>query len=401
MKSEWKVYTVQELIDAGMLEPPMDGNHGAIHPKASDYVSSGVPFIMANDLVNGEVDFRHCAFITEKQAAGLKKGFARPGDVLITHKATIGRTAIVGNEYDTVILTPQVTYYRVKKGISNYYLKCYFDSPEFQKTLSNWAGSGSTRAYLGITAQRKLPIVLPPLDIQLKIAKYGSVIDQKIALNNKINDNLEQQAQTLFNKYFVEMDQIPDGWSKGCLLDIADYRNGLAMQKYRPAEGELGIPVLKIKELRQGNCDGTSELCSPNINPEYIVHDGDVIFSWSGSLLVDLWCGGTCGLNQHLFKVTSANYDKWFYYLWTVYYLERFIAIAADKATTMGHIKREELSKAEVIIPSKQDYREMGATLQPMIDLIISNRIENRKLAALRDALLPKLMAGEIDVENI
>lgn len=160
----------------------------------------------------------------------------------------------------------------------------------------------------------------------------------------------------------------------------------------------MGLPVLKIKELRQGNCDATSELCSPNINPDYIVHDGDVIFSWSGSLLVDLWCGGTCGLNQHLFKVTSANYDKWFYYLWTKYYLDRFVAIAADKATTMGHIKREELSKAEVIIPSSQDYQEIGAALRPMIDLIIANRIENRKLAALRDMLLPKLMAGEIDI---
>ena len=243
-----------------------------------------------------------------------------------------------------------------------------------------------------------IKVDLPDLKTQRRIVRLLECFDDKIALNNKINDNLEQQAQAIFYRYFIDIDKIPDGWSVGCLLDIADYRNGLAMQKYRPAIGEVGLPVLKIKELRQGNCDATSELCSPNINPDYIIHDGDVIFSWSGSLLVDLWCGGTCGLNQHLFKVTSVNYDKWFYYLWTVYYLERFIAIAADKATTMGHIKREELSKAEVIIPSKQDYREMGATLQPMIDLIISNRIENRKLAALRDMLLPKLMAGEIDI---
>ena len=246
-----------------------------------------------------------------------------------------------------------------------------------------------------------IKVDLPDLKTQRRIVRLLECFDDKIALNNKINDNLEQQAQAIFYRYFIDIDKIPDGWSVGCLLDIADYRNGLAMQKYRPAIGEVGLPVLKIKELRQGNCDATSELCSPNINPDYIIHDGDVIFSWSGSLLVDLWCGGTCGLNQHLFKVTSAKYDKWFYYLWTKYYLDRFVAIAADKATTMGHIKREELSKAEVIIPSKQDYREMGATLQPMIDLIISNRIENRKLAALRDALLPKLMSGEIDVEDV
>ena len=190
MKSEWKTYTVQELIDKRMLEPPMDGNHGENHPKVSDYVKNGVPFIMANNLVNGKVDYINCVFITEKQARTLKKGFAHPGDVLLTHKATIGRTAIVGNEYETIILTPQVTYYRVKQGISSSYLKYYFDSNEFQQTLVNWAGSGSTRAYLGITAQRKLPIVLPPLEIQTKIAEYCKILDDKIELNNKINENL-------------------------------------------------------------------------------------------------------------------------------------------------------------------------------------------------------------------
>ena len=184
-------------------------------------------------------------------------------------------------------------------------------------------------------------------------------------------------------------------------MDIADYLNGLAMQKYRPKDGETGLPVLKIKELRQGICDASSELCSPSIKSEYIIHDGDIIFSWSGSLLVDIWCGGTCGLNQHLFKVTSNNYDKWFYYLWTAHHLDRFIAVAADKATTMGHIKREELEKVEVIIPSKCDYKRIGASIKPLFDLIISNRIEDRKLTALRNTLLPKIMSGEIDVRDI
>ena len=216
-----------------------------------------------------------------------------------------------------------------------------------------------------------------------------------------VNDNLQQQALSIFRKAFIDNEEIPSSWSKGCLLDIADYLNGLAMQKYRPSESEIGIPVLKIKELRQGSCDASSELCSPSIKSDYIIHDGDIVFSWSGSLLVDIWCGGTRGLNQHLFKVTSKTYDKWFYYLWTAHHLDRFIAIAADKATTMGHIKREELSKAEVTIPSREDYNEIGAVLRPMINLMIANRVENRKLASLRDELLPKLMSGEIDVSNL
>ena len=217
-----------------------------------------------------------------------------------------------------------------------------------------------------------------------------------------INDNLYAQAKAIFEQQFIDLEKtIPDGWKKGNLLDIANYLNGLAMQKYRPNEDEVGLPVLKIKELRQGSCDNSSELCSPNIKPEYIIHDGDVIFSWSGSLLVDIWCGGTCGLNQHLFKVTSNTYDKWIYYLWTAHHLERFIAIAADKATTMGHIKRGELAKAEVLIPSDEDYKAINSLMNPLFNLIIANRIEARKLADLRDELLPKLMSGEIDVSEV
>ena len=244
---------------------------------------------------------------------------------------------------------------------------------------------------------------VPAFDIatQQRIGRLLKGIDTRIVTNKKINDNLYAQAKAIFEQQFIDLETIPDGWKKGNLLDVANYLNGLAMQKYRPNEDEVGLPVLKIKELRQGSCDNSSELCSPHIKPEYIIHDGDVIFSWSGSLLVDIWCGGTCGLNQHLFKVTSNTYDKWFYYLWTAHHLERFIAIAADKATTMGHIKRGELAKAEVLIPSDEDYKSINSLMNPIFNLIVAKQIEARKLAELRDELLPKLMSGEIDVSEV
>ena len=244
------------------------------------------------------------------------------------------------------------------------------------------------------------------LKTQNRIAAVLSALDDKIELNNKTNENLEQQAQAIFKSWFVDFEpfggKMPAEWKVGKLSEIADYLNGLAMQKFRPLEGEAGLPVLKIKELRQGSFDDSSELCSPAlIKSEYIVNDGDVIFSWSGSLLVDIWCGGKCGLNQHLFKVTSKNYDKWFYYMWTKHHLDRFIFLAADKATTMGHIKREELDKAEVIIPTRSDLDNIGNVMNPIIDKIVINKTENARLSALRDTLLPKLMNGEIDVSEV
>lgn len=219
----------------------------------------------------------------------------------------------------------------------------------------------STSAYPAIKPSdiENLVIEIPDLAVQKKIAGILNSLDRKIEKNVEINKNLEQQAQAIFANEFLSLDTLPEGWKQASLIDIADYLNGLAMQKYRPTADESGIPVLKIKELRQGCCDNNSELCSPSIKSDYIIHDGDVIFSWSGSLLVDLWCGGICGLNQHLFKVTSNKYDKWFYYAWTKHHLDRFVAVAADKATTMGHIKRDELAKAEVLIPNEADYNRM------------------------------------------
>ena len=265
--------------------------------------------------------------------------------------------------------------------------------------------SGSAQSQITISDLEKLVIKLPPLETQEKIAKVLSSLDDKIELNNKINQNLEQQAQAIFKSWFVDFEpfggKMPEDWEESNLLEIANYLNGLAMQKYRPKNNEPYMPVLKIKELRQGFCDNTSDICTKNINDAYIINNGDIIFSWSGSLLVDIWCGGKCGLNQHLFKVTSEKYNKWFCYLWTKYHLNKFIALASDMATTMGHIKRGELEKSKVIIPNKEDYQKINNIINPILNLIINNKIQNERLAQLRDTLLPKFMSGEIDVDKI
>ena len=174
------------------------------------------------------------------------------------------------------------------------------------------------------------------------------------------------------------------------------------MQKYTPNDfNEKSYPVLKIKELNQGFADKNSDRCSNKIKSEYIINNGDIIFSWSGTLLIKIWCGNKCGLNQHLFKVTSKKNDKWFYFLWTNYHLKKFISIAKDKATTMGHIKRADLEKAFVLIPPEKEYESLNKILTPLFENIISNKKENNHLVNLKNYLLPKLMNGEIDIENI
>lgn len=383
---KYKLSEIMDLIGGGT-------------PKTSnpEYWNGNIPWLSVKDFGN---DNRY-VYETEKHITkfGLMNSSTKlldKGDIIISARGTVGEIATIPYP---MAFNQSCYGLRAKKEIVDEDFLYYLIKYNIRLLRKNTHGS----VFDTITRSTfdEIEVDVPDLEVQKKIGYLLSELDKKIELNNKINNNLEQQAQAIFANEFLSLDTLPEGWKQASLIDIADYLNGLAMQKYRPTADESGIPVLKIKELRQGCCDNNSELCSLSIKSDYIIHDGDVIFSWSGSLLVDFWCGGICGLNQHLFKVTSNKYDKWFYYAWTKHHLDRFIAVAADKATTMGHIKRDELSKAEVLIPNKADYKRIGALLQPIYDLIITNRIENKKLAETGDTLLPKLMSGEIDISEV
>lgn len=394
--AEWNnIHLSDVLVDKGYIRGPFGS---AL--KRGDMKDSGIPVYEQQHAIYNSRYFRY--YIDEQKFNEMKRFQVNTDDLIISCSGTVGKVSIIRNDDPKGIISQALLLLRVDKNkILPLYLKYFFTSRDgYNAIVSRSSGSVQINiAKRNIIEQ--IPLMLPKIETQRKIVEILSSIDEKIEENQKINENLEQQAQTIFANEFLSLESLPDGWKRGSLIDIADYLNGLAMQKYRPAADEVGIPVLKIKELRQGSCDATSELCSPNIKTNYIIHDGDVIFSWSGSLLVDFWCGGICGLNQHLFKVTSNVYAKWFYYAWTKHHLERFIAVAADKATTMGHIKRDELSKAEVLIPNETDYNRIGALLHPIYDLIIKTRIESKKLAETRDTLLPKLMSGEIDISEV
>jgi type I restriction enzyme S subunit len=204
-------------------------------------------------------------------------------------------------------------------------------------------------------------------------------------------------AETLFKMWFVE--EVKEEWGTLPLSKVANFLNGLACQKFPPKNDVDKLPVLKIKELSSGITEN-SDWASTEIKPEYIVRNGDVIFAWSASLMVKIWDGQDCILNQHLFKVTSEDYPKWFYYLWCKHHLAEFISIAASHATTMGHIKRGDLDEAKVLIPSPEELAAMTAQVEPLIDKIITNNVQINTLTKLRDTLLPKLMSGEVRVET-
>lgn len=340
---------------------------------------------------------------------------AHRGDVIITHRGTLGQVVYIPSDslYPEYLISN--SQFRVKFDTSKVrpdYITYYLHSREGNhKIMENASQVGVPALGRPTTTFKQIKAPIPPLGYQNRVMDILSSLDRKIETNNKINARLEEMAQAIFKDWFVdftpfkngkfvdsELGMIPEGWRVGALTEIANYMNGLAMQKFPPECDAASLPVLKIKELGQGFCDTNSDRCSTDIKEEYKICNGDVIFSWSGTLLVDIWCGGKCGLNQHLFKVTSNNYPKWYYYYWTKYHLANFIRIAKDKAVTMGHIKRGHLDEALVAIPTENVMAKATGIISPLLDSIISKRIESTRLASLRDTLLPKLMSGEIEV---
>ena len=281
-----------------------------------------------------------------------------------------------------------------------------------------------------------LELDVPPKHEQQAISRILGTLDDKIELNRKENETLEAMARTLFKAWFVdfepvraklegrwqrgqslpglpahlydlfperlaesELGEIPEGWEMRSLDSIANYLNGLALQKFPPESDNDFLPVIKIAQLRAGNTNGADK-ASAQIKPEYVVVDGDVLFSWSGSLEVEVWNGGRGALNQHLFKVTSNEVPKWFYFFATRQHLSDFRAIAAGKATTMGHIQRKHLTDARIAVAPQESMKQFDAVIASQFDRLVSNAQQSRSLAQLRDTLLPKLISGELRIPD-
>jgi type I restriction enzyme S subunit len=192
----------------------------------------------------------------------------------------------------------------------------------------------------------------------------------------------------------------PEGWIERPLDEIADFLNGLALQKFPVTDPDDSLPVIKIAELRNG-VSAKSDRASREVPVKYIIKDGDFLFSWSGSLLAKFWTEGEGALNQHLFKVTSERYPMWFVSHWVHHHLEEFQAIAASKATTMGHIQRGHLKAAMTLCPPDDVLARLGVVMAPLVEQTIQNELESRNLAHLRDTLLPKLISGELRINEV
>jgi type I restriction enzyme S subunit len=394
--SQWQKYSVAELIADGNLVIG-DGYRA----KNDELTTHGLPFARAGN-INCGFQFADADRFPKENISRIGNKVSEPGDVVFTSKGTVGRFALVRDDTQRFVYSPQLCFWRTvdRTLIEPRFLYFWMYGREFFLQYKGVAGQTDMAEYVSLGDQRRMQITLPEITEQRAIASVLGSLDDKIELNRRMNETMEALAQSLFKSRFVDTTQsaLPKGWEVRGLDEIADFLNGLALQKF-PPNGDNSLPVIKIAQLRAGHTEG-ADRAGMNLPTQYIIENGDILFSWSGSLLVDIWCGGRGALNQHLFKVTSAKFPKWFYYLWTRHHLAAFQNTAADKATTMGHIQRHHLSEARVFIPTSAELEKMGKQMSPLIDKLVADNLESRTLAALRDALLPKLLSGELHVRN-
>lgn len=376
---------------------------GYVGSMTKEYIDNGVPFLRSLNIEPYKINLNSIKYVSSEFHQKLKKSSLKQGDVVIVRTGKPGTCAVIPdwigevNCSDIVIIRPG-------KNIDPYYLEAYINILATNHIDAYTVGA--VQQHFNVASAKKIKIALPEINTQKKIGNISRLINDKISINNKMIEILEETAAVFFKKLFIDTEEPEENWKVTIekerklksLDEIASYKNGLAMQKFRPENEEVGLPVLKIRELNQGCVDEKSERCTSSISDEVKITAGDVVFSWSGTLLVKIWSDEDAGLNQHLFKVTSKKMPKWYYYFATKYHLQKFIAIAADKATTMGHIKRQHLSEAKVYVPNEEILRQVSITFQPIMDKIINLGIENKKLYNLRDTLLPKLLSGVIEI---
>ena len=423
--------SVLELQDEGALLVA-DGNHGEYRPRSDEFGQGKYAFIRAADMDGGRVLFDSAQRINDQALARIRKGVGKGGDVLFSHKGTVGKVALVPLDAPPFVCSPQTTFWRTldEERLDRRYLYCFMRSRTFTDQWMARSNETDMAAYVSLTAQRQLTVALPEIDEQRAIAGVIGALDDKIEQNRRTGRALERFARAIFQAWFVDFEPakakaagaasfpsmpqpvfdtlptrfvdsdlgpVPEGWKIKPIATIATFLNGLALQKYPPRGDGEDLRVIKIAELRKGSAEGAA-WANGDVAEQYVIGDGDLLFSWSGTLEAEFWFGGKGALNQHLFKVTSSHFPSWFCFLWIRQHLPWFRAIASSKATTMGHIKRGHLQETPVVVPPNEVLHEANEVIGPIYDLLSQLMIESRKLAAMRDVLLPKLLSGEVPV---
>jgi type I restriction enzyme S subunit len=320
----------------------------------------------------------------------------------------------------------------IEDGLSPEFLHNYLRIP-LHRTRFAYGDTGSTVQRLPFEAVYEQEIPTPPVEIQEQINKLMRLFDMKIQKNVEVSQSLENFGLNLFTELFRNFDSaglekiqaetghelvpssllslitepkkessiglIPEGWTETALDEVNGYLNGAALQKFPLKDGEVGLPAIKITQLKAGHTR-RADIVSSSVPEKYKIIDGDTLFSWSASLEVESWTGGDGALNQHLFKVTGKTVPQWYAHYSTKSFITYFREIAESKVTTMGHIQRGHITESKVALPPASVIEKFTPLMDSVLKLKVASLVENRYLVSYRDSILKKMLNDEFNFDR-
>jgi type I restriction enzyme, S subunit len=437
MAASWRTGTVMELQAEGILLVE-DGNHGEARPRPDEFNSTGVHFIRAADMDNGRVLFGSASRINEVARQRIVKGIGAPGDVLLSHKGTVGKIALVPDDAPPFVCSPQTTFWRVKneRVLDRRYLHAFMRSPAFHRQLATRAGETDMAPYVSLTSQRGLTVAFPPIAEQRRVAGVIAALDDKIELNRKMNETLEAMARALFKSWFVDFDPvsakaegrppsgmdaetaklfpsefveselgpIPTGWRH---VPVSDVCAGLFDGPHAtPPESDSGAVFLGIRNftgtsLDFGDIRRISDSDYANWTKRVVPRSGDIVFTYEATLgfFAIIPVGLRCCLGRRTALVrprTDAADGHYLFHWFVAPPFQEHLRAHRQPGSTVDRIWLKDFPSYPVLQPPSELVKCFDARVAPIWRRIHSNQEQSTALAQLRDELLPRLLSGDL-----
>ncbi len=434
-----QVCTVLELNDRGVLFVE-DGNHGENRPRQNEFAKEGIAFLRPPDLKDGRVDFESCGRITDAGFRRVRKGIGQRGDIILTHRATVGRLAITGDDAPSVFVTnPGTTIWRSTAPdiLDQQYLYCFMRSDAFMQQLMSQVGNTSTFDYVSLTQQRGLHVAFPPLNEQKQIANILRSLDDKIDLNRRMNATLEAMSRAIFKSWFVDFDPVrqkaagkqpvgmdaetaalfpdsfedseigvvPKGWPLGSILEQAVLHSGGTPRTDEPSYWGGVVSWASAKDVSQCD-DAFLATTERTITEQGVENSATRILPAKTTVVVAR--GATTGrmamlanemaMNQTCYGLHSSINTPLALYCHAQAFVDRLVKAA--HGSVFDTITTRTFETTPVLLAPPKLLSVFESSVTGLFERVRCNILQSRTLATLRDTLLPKLLSGEVRVSD-
>jgi type I restriction enzyme S subunit len=408
---EWKEYNLGDLVEL----------KNGVAFKSSEFIESGIPVIKIKNVKPNKILLDDLSYVSEHSSQNKKCFDILPSDILITMTGNrkdggpdswVGKVALFGKS-GRYLLNQRVSAIRVKrKDLVEYqYLAYLLSCWDAQLYFVNHSNSSGGQANISPDVVYGYNVTLPSLSEQTRIAAILSSLDDKIEVNRRINDNLEQQAQALFKSWFVdfepfrdqpfvesELGMIPEGWSVGNIYEYIDVIYGAPYKSTLFNDNKDGLPLIRIRDLKTN----APQFYTPEVlpNTEYI-NAGDIVAGMDAEFIPYVWLGEKGVLNQRCCKFKGKNDAISNYYILFLIKPELEYVQSYKTGTTVSHLGKSDIDRFRFVTPPLEVIKSFSNTVDCMLKEVVNRSKESRRLAELRDTLLPRLMSGEIKVGDI